>query len=298
MRKILALLALVIAGCGSSEKGFTGVPSGGGPGGAQGNGSPPPSTGSGGGGGTAPGSFGDVTPPDPHAAGETAVIYGHSPDTLYRLDLGSKAVSVVAPFDGCTQVIDIALDQKSNLFATTFFGFYSVDRTTAKCTLIKNDRYPNSLSFVPVGTLDPSVEALVGYFGSDYVRIDTQTGNITTVGSLGGGLSSSGDIVSVIGGPTYLTVKGTNCNDCLAEVDPKTGALVKNWGNVSHRDVFGIAFWAGSVYGFDAGGELFEITIQKSALGTTPIAIPQAPAGLQFWGAGSTTSAPVTPSNN
>ena len=40
---------------------------------------------------------------------------------------------------------------------------------------------------VPKGTLDPSVEALVGYVGSQYIRIDTTTGAITNIGALTGG---------------------------------------------------------------------------------------------------------------
>ena len=57
------------------------------------------------------------------------------------------------------------------------------------------DTYPNSLSFVPKGTVDPNVEALVGYNGGTYVRIDTVTGAVTSIGNLGSGYSSSGDIV-------------------------------------------------------------------------------------------------------
>lgn len=227
---------------------------------------------------------------------QEAVVYGHSPDTLYRVDPNTKAVNVVAMFSGCSgAVIDLALDKDSNMFVTTFNGFYRVDRTSAKCTEIKTGTYPNSLSFVPKGTVDPNVEALVAYQGSTYVRIDTTSGAISNIGSIGGGLTSSGDIVSVIGGATYLTVKGANCNDCIVEVNPATGALVKNWGSVGHADVFGLAFWAGTAFGFDNGGEIFTITFSGSSVTTANVPIPNRPANLQFYGAGSTTSAPPGP---
>ena len=117
---------------------------------------------------------------------------------------------------------------------------------------------------------------------------------MSPIGSLGGsGLESCGDIVSVINGPTYLTVVGPGCMDCLVEVNPKTGAITKNWGPLAHSDVYGIAFWAGSVYAFDAAGGLFEVTFAAGKLGTKAIPIPNG-AGLEFYGAGSTTSAPVT----
>jgi hypothetical protein len=232
----------------------------------------------------------NVSPPD-----LVAEVYGHSSDTLYRLDPNTKAVTIIGPFNGCTSVIDIAIDATSRLFGTTSSSLYSIDKATAKCTHIASGSYPNSLSFVPKGTVDANVEALVGYEGSSYVRIDPSTGVKLTIGSLGGGLVSSGDIVSVKNGPTYLTVKGTGCSDCLVQVDPKTGAMITNLGDIQHTDVFGLAFWGGSVFGFDNTGSLFEVKVAAGKLSTTPIAIPGGGAGLSFWGAGSTTSAPIVP---
>jgi hypothetical protein len=171
-----------------------------------------------------------------------------------------------------------------------------VDLKTAACTHISKGTYPYSLSFVPKGTLDPNVEALVGYNSAEYIRIDTTTGKVTNIGSLTGGYFSSGDIVSVIGGGTFLTVKGgpSNCNDCLLQIDPKTGNLIQSYGSVNHADVFGLAFWAGTAYGFDNGGEVFSIGWQNGKLVTANIPVPNPPPGLSFRGAGSTTSAPPT----
>ena len=241
----------------------------------------------------------DPAPAAPTTQSGTSEVWSHSADTLYRLDPVTKQVTVVGRFSGCAgDVIDIALDAQSNLFATTPSSLQRVDKATARCTKIADGDYPNSLSFVPKGTVDPNVEALVGYVGSTYVRIDTTSGAVTPIGSLGGpgGLESSGDIVSVINGPTYLTVVGPGCMDCIVEVNPKTGAITKNWGPLAHSDVYGVAFWAGSVYAFDASGGLFELTFTGGKLGTKEIPIPNATAngGLQFFGAGSTTSAPVS----
>jgi hypothetical protein len=219
-------------------------------------------------------------------------VYAHSPTVLYKVDPAKKTMTTIGNFSancGNENVIDIAVDQSNNGFATTFAGVYKLDLVSAKCTLISQGSYPNSLSFVPAGTLDPNAEALVGYNGSTYVRINTTTGAVTNVGGLTGGYSSSGDIVSVKNGGTFLTVTGNNCGDCLLQVDPKTGNMVQNYGSINHGAVFGIAFWAGVVYGFDDGGELFSITWQNNKLTTTNIPTT---GGLQFWGAGSTTSAP------
>jgi hypothetical protein len=241
------------------------------------------------------GNLGQQTPPSTEDPPEVSEVYGHSAGTLYRLDPVSKEVDEVGDFSGCGPVIDIALDEKSNLIAASYQALYTVDKANAECTEIAKGDYPNSLSFVPKGTVDPNEEALVGYDGGDYLRIDTKTGTSTKIGTLGGSFVSSGDIVSVKGGKTYLTVKGGSCtvHDCLVEVDPKNGKLIKNWGSIEHQKVFGLSFWGGKIYGFDESGSLFEVAFGTSQLATTEIPIPKAPAGLQFWGAGSSTSAPL-----
>jgi hypothetical protein len=245
------------------------------------------------------GNFGDAPPSgETPPTEQTSEVFSHSADTLYRIDPTTKAVAVVGRLEGCTSdLIDIALDADSNLFGTTYDGLWRIDRKSAACTKIAGGSYPNSLSFVPKGTVDANAEALVGYADNDdYVRIDTTTGKMTKIGSLGApGLSSSGDIVSVKDGPTYLSVVGNQCDDCIVEVNPKTGGVVKNWGSIGHPAVYGLAFWAGSVYAFDEGGELFEVTFAAGKLATKALSIPDAKASLSFLGAGSTTSAPVTP---
>ncbi|MBX3188373.1 MAG: hypothetical protein KF819_15250 [Labilithrix sp.] len=242
------------------------------------------------------GDFDTKPPPTPTDPPEINEVFGHSASRLYRLDPKTKAVTEVGMFDGCGPIIDIALDESSTLFATNYDALYKVDKATAECTEIARGKYPNSLSFVPKGTVDASVEALVGYEEADYVRIDTTTGAKTKIGALGGGMRSSGDIVSVKGGKTYLTVKGGSCTggfDCLVEVDPATGKMLKNWGSIEHKNVFGLAFWGGKVYGFNDEGTLFEVTFGTTQLATSVIPVGSKPADLSFWGAGSSTSAPL-----
>lgn len=241
------------------------------------------------------GDFDTKAPAPTPPAVEVNEVFGHSDTTLFRLDPKTKAVTEVGAFNGCESVIDIALDEASTLYAVSYNELYTVEKTTAKCTSIAKGEYPNSLSFVPKGTADQNAEALVGYEDSDYVRIDVKTGAKSKIGTLGGGLRSSGDIVSVKGGKTYLTVKGGSCttNDCLVEVDPANGKLLKNWGSVEHKDVFGLSFWGGKIYGFNKTGDLFEVVFGTSQLATTIIPMPGKPTNLSFWGAGSSTSAPL-----
>src|SRR5262249_41241471 len=90
--------------------------------------------------------------------------WAHSAGTLYNLEPFSKTTTRIGDFSGCAgQMIDIALDKDGQMYGTTFISLEKIDKTTAKCTTIKsNGSYPNSLAFVPKGTLDPNVEVLVG----------------------------------------------------------------------------------------------------------------------------------------
>lgn len=237
------------------------------------------------------GSFGqDGGKLDPTGAGE---VFGHSEKTLYRVDTVTRTVTSIGDFDGCTYVADIALDESSTIYASTGSELFFVETNTARCTRIAAGKFPNSLSFVPKGTIDQDRETLVGFQGGDYVKIDTKSGAVTKIGSIGGGLESSGDIVSAKGGKTFVTVTGPSCDDCLVEVDPATGKLAKNWGSIGQKDVFGLAFWAGELYAFTNAGQLFLITLANDKLETKPIPVTNAPE--KFWGAGSTTSAPTGP---
>ncbi len=282
------------SGAGAGAGGGAGAPAGGGPGAAGAGGS----AGSSGAGGDPFGSGGAATAGSAGAAGAPGEcaglqtkpeVFGHSADTLYRLDPDTKAVTTVGPLAGCQTVIDIALDKTGKMVGTTSTGFVSIDKSTGKCTGISVGGYPNSLSFVPAGTLDPNVEALVGYSGSEYVRIDPSTGGVKSVGALSGGYSSSGDIVSVIGGGTYLTVTGPGCSDCLVEVNPKTGDKIGAPVKLGYGAVYGLAYWAGQAFGFTSGGKLFVLDLVTKA--TTEVNIPNKPSGLSFYGAGSTTCA-------
>jgi hypothetical protein len=237
-------------------------------------------------------------------------VFGQSATTLYRLNPTTKAVTRVGDFSGCgPSITDIAVNESGAMFGTAEDALYSIDKNTAACALIARGTYPNSLSFLPNGIVPKGATGagssfLVGFENADYVRIDTATGKMVTIQAkaLRTGLESSGDIVSVKDGPTYLTVKasgnGTSCKgeDCLVELNPVTGQITANYNQIGYTRVFGLAFWAGKIYGFTEAGSLVEMGISGTTVNTKLISIPNPPAGLQFYGAGSTTSAPVGPS--
>jgi hypothetical protein len=251
-----------------------------------------------------------------------AEVFGHSSDTLYKLDPTTNIVSTIGKFSGIDTscdanegMWDIALDKDGNMYgsvetegadcSSTGGEIVKIDKTTAATTVIGTSStvFPNSLSFVPAGTIDPSNEVLVGYNGATYVRIDPTSGAVSTIGSLnpnstGQDWFSSGDIVSIIGGKTYLTGTldssgASTSNDSILEVDPVTGKALKVIGEVGFGKVWGLGFWAGTAYGFDEGGDLFSIDLTSGA--STKISLGGSIGGVSFFGAGNTTAAPLTP---
>ncbi len=237
------------------------------------------SSGSQGGGGEAP----DAGPDAPLPVED---VYVHGGSTLYKLDLENHHLVTVGNFSGCDSgVLDIALSRDGRLFGTTFDRLVQIDLATAACSTVGNGSYPNSLGFVP-DLAAPSQERLVGYVGAAYTLIDTEGGLAKTIGFLDAGdLASSGDLMILPDGRVYLSVVGTGCNDCLVEIDPETGAMVKNVGKLDYSAVYGLASSEGLGYGFTSEGQAFTIDLEDAA--TLPFAIPDAPQGVSFFGAAS-----------
>jgi hypothetical protein len=244
-------------------------------------------------------------------------VYAHSFDTLWLLEPISKQVTMVGTFDcvaagGISSMVDIAIDRTGRMTGSGAISFngalggalVTVDSTNAHCTVLtRGPDLVTSLTYVPEGTLVANAEALVGYADDKYVRVDPTTGAVTQIGTLNnepasGGVIwySSGDVVSIKGGGTYLTVKvgigdAVSGGDRIVEVDPKTGALKRIIGPTGSADVLGLGYWGGIAYGFTLEGALIQIDLTTGA--GTRIPIPGAPSDLAFYGAGTTTVAPI-----
>jgi hypothetical protein len=256
--------------------------------------------------------FGTAERPPP-APGK---VYAHSDTTLWLLEPISKQVTMVGDFDcvaagTVSSMVDIAIDRTGKMTGSAAISFnnalggalVSIDPTNAHCTVLtRGADLVTSLTYVPEGTLVANAEALVGYADDKYVRVDPATGAVTQIGLLNnaasGGVTwvSSGDVVSIKDGGTYLTVKDEGAltspgGDRIVQVDPKTGALMRVIGATGSADVLGLGYWGGIAYGFTLEGALIQIDLTTGA--GTPIAIPGAPSNLAFYGAGTTTVAPI-----
>jgi len=250
----------------------------------------------------------DAGPSDaaPTGAARKAEIYAHTKTKLFRFDPISRDLTEVGQFDCVADfgMASIAIDQDRRIVGSTPGAIVDIDKDSAHCTVIaKTSGFFTSLSFVPAGTVDPEREVLVSYKGNDYLSIDLSTGKATPIGSLNAPNSTTrwvltGDVVSVIGGGTYATVHsaryGSKAKDTLVEVDPKRGHIIKVIGNTGFQSVLGLAYWGGVVYAVSNQGTaiLYEINVATGI--TSRIMLSNPPADTTFWGAGVTTSAPVS----
>ncbi len=256
--------------------------------------------------------------PDP--PGGPGRVYAHTNNALYLYEpVGATLKRIGAfAFDKAgteSDIIDVAVDRTGNMYGTTFNDFFSIDTSTAQCTWIATTAplvdFPNSLSFVPAGTADPGKETLVGYASNGdnvavtYVKIDTTTGVMTTLGDMNASLTgpqyrSSGDIISLIqdGNRTYATVKlqvdgGSGGTDLLAEVDPVDGHIKRIIGDTQQTNLFGFGYWAGKGYGFSDTGRIVEIDMATGKSVVLLTLTGDAGTALPWYGAGVTTQAPI-----
>lgn len=224
---------------------------------------------------------------------ENAAVYAHSSSALYRVDPDDLQVALVGNFQwpsGSDTMTDIAIDKDGNMIGVSFYSVYAVDKDTAACTLLAGlSTSFNGLSFVAAGP-DPNDEILVGAAESGALyQIDPLNGTTTPLGSYGGGLGSSGDLVYVRGFGTVATVTDGSGNDKLARVDP-----ANNWsaeligsGDTGATSIWGLGFWKNQVYGF-TDTQRFLLIDTATGLGT-----PVESSTVNWWGAAVTTSAPI-----
>ena len=217
------------------------------------------------------GDGGAPEPPDPHppVTGD-APVYANGSDELYELSPDLSTIRDIIPLTGCgAEVLDIAMSPRGSMFAMTSDGFYQIQPTSGSCEWLHEDAHPNSLAFLPSDA--SGRELLVGYDGATYYGIDPMTGKSEVIGALDAGYFSSGDIAVMPSGRAYLTVQGNGCGDCLAEIDPATGGMIRLIGSLGQPDIYGLAVVGGALYGFSVTGDVMRIDPQTAATQMVPL---------------------------
>lgn len=282
--------ALVAGGCGVNI--MHGMGNGGG-GGAGGGGV------GGGGGGSAGG--GGVGGGGGSGGGDSFTVYAHSNTVLYSLDLASKSIVTIGPFNAPNKDVmqDLAVAPDTNVI-------YVISKTTLY-TADPNDGHVTSIGSVgdcgtdnvALTTTDDGKLYSADYQKGGFCLIDTSTNpiGVTQIGTLGGNMAIAGDIVGIGDGSIYGTAynmndsssTGTSINNVLVKIDPATGTMQTMLGPTGFPKLFGVAYAGGMVFGFTHDGSGDVITIDpKTGVGKlyNTFTDPQSGMPITFSGAG------------
>jgi hypothetical protein len=229
----------------------------------------------------------EASTPVDGSGGASGKMYAHSGDKLLEIDPTTLQVTLVGSFaPNAPHMNDLAITPNGEMYVLSSSNLYKVEASTAKITWVAAVAGTSNvaLTFEVKGTLLASDKT------GALRRIDPKTGVVTEIGTYGSGLGSSGDLVAIKDGTLYGVddVSSTAYYDNqLLTVDPSTGKATVI-GSIGFKQVWGLAFWKGTVYGLTKGGDFIAID-PKTGKGTLIKNLP-----YEFWGAAVTPLAPIS----
>jgi hypothetical protein len=228
-------------------------------------------------------------------------VYASTDHALYQVNPTTLAETQLCTFGGqltqtsADNVTDIAITSTGTLYAITETALFTVSLPNGStCAATKVASLSTSstkfvcLAFTTGDTLLASDEK-----GNVYTIVATN-GTVTQVGTFGGTLSCSGDMVAINDANQTIyasafdsSCSGSHCTDKLVTLAaPSYTATVV--GDLGYSQVYGLGYWAGTLYGFTYAGQTLQIdpTSGASTLINTV-------AGTAFSGGATTPLAPV-----
>lgn len=157
---------------------------------------------------------------------------------------------------------DIAVDPTSDiLYAITTTNLYSIDTSNADSNLIGAHGINGANALV----ISPAGIAYVASFTSDVLyTLDLTGAGSAPVGNMGGGFRSSGDLAWDTTTSMLWFTSSRPSADTLVNVDP-ADAMAASVGPIGFRQVFGLGFDSGTLYGHTSAGKLLEINTMTGA---------------------------------
>lgn len=222
-------------------------------------------------------------------------VYAHTASALFKVDPETLAITKVGNFawsNGSDQMTDLAIDQSGDMIGISYNAVYRVNPQTAQATRLNANLVGdfNGLTFVPAALLGMSGgDVLVASRSTDgkIFRVEPQTGTTTVIGQMGGSVSSSGDIVAVVGLGVFLTGDNGGGADVLQKLSPPSLVATAVGSNIGFADLWGLGFWKNKLFGFSSNGDF--ITIDR-VTGRVQLVMN---AGQPWFGAAVSTVAPV-----
>lgn len=222
-------------------------------------------------------------------------VYAHTANELFYLGIKQLEVHKVGNFrfpSGTldARMTDIAVDRYGVMWGIGFQDVFIVNPNTAECWRVATlPQEFNGLTLIPRGVLGTTEDVLVGVSTTGgWWRLTLVQGpsgaQVTTslLGQYGSSWTSSGDAFSIEGVGTFASVDRNHTGtDQLVEIQPSTGLVTRVVGPLgSYDSVWGLAGWANRVYGFDEGGDIFEIELSTGNL------VAKRSTNHAWWGAG------------
>jgi hypothetical protein len=284
----LVPLALLLAACGTSGRGYTGGPGG--------DGNPDLVY-------VSNADWGDIVPPGggQQGCGELAgcyTVYAHSNTVLYHIDLPNKMLVTVGPFNAPNNenMTDLAVAPDNTIYVVSNTTLYTASPTDGHVTSVAPLGVCGSQSVALTFENDGTLYA--ADFKGPFCKIDL-TAHPPTVhqitSSIGNGMAIAGDLVAVsdgtMFGTAYKIADGstgpTALNNLLVKIDPTTGQATQTLGSTGFPKLFGVAFSDGKVFGFTHDGSGRVVTIDPhTGAGTLYGTFMDGGKAISFSGAG------------
>jgi hypothetical protein len=286
-----ALLSILVVGCGPASGGAR-------PPDAHGLGSDV----------DAPPGFPDADPnaPDAPVSQGSYAVYAHGDHTLYTIDLASKQLKTIGPFNAPQVTVggkmvedvitDLAVAPNNTIYVISETALYTADPNDGHVTKVGSTAACGTKTVAMTTTPDGKIWA--GDYKGAICEVDISTNPPTMKAPvmMQGGLALSGDFVAVDNGTVYGTAykladasnTGTQINNLLVTVDVHTGAVTQ-LGQTGFPKLFGAAFAGGKVFGFTHDGTGDVVTIDRTTgVGTlyATFTDPSTQKGIAFAGAG------------
>jgi hypothetical protein len=238
-------------------------------------------------------------------------VYAHGDHVLYSIDLMAKTLVTIGPFKapvvGSSEdvITDLAVGPDNTIYVISKKNLYTASATDGHVTLLGAVTTCGTDNVAMTTT--PDGKLFVGDFQGAVCHVDITTTppSVMQIGTVGGGLALSGDLVAVADGTVYATAyklsdpanMGSNLNNILITLDTTSGAMKTQVGATGFPKLFGVAYALGQVFSFTHDGTGDVITVDpKTGKGTlfNSFTDPSTGKGISFAGAGVNPMVPGT----
>src|ERR1700733_5849620 len=201
-------------------------------------------------------------------------VYAHSDTVLYVVDVQTKMLNVVGPFNapivGTSPDVmtDLAVAPDNTIYVTSETALYTASAADGHVTSVGSLAACGTKAVALTTT--PDGKLWTGDYSGKLCEIDTTTTPPTVMApmTMSSDMALSGDFVAVSNGTGFGTAyklsdasgTGTQASNLLVSIDMTSGAVTQI-GATGFPKLFGVAFANGQVFGFSHDGTGRVVTI-------------------------------------